>query len=88
MRTGGITGWLKIAGMAEAFNLPIVSHLYPDISVHLVCAVPNGLVIENMPWSNRLFQEVPQPVAGQLAVPAKPGLGLAFDEAACARYAA
>ena len=59
MRTGGITHWLKIAGMAEAFNLPIVSHLYPELSVHLVCAVPNGLVIENMPWSNRLFQEVP-----------------------------
>jgi L-alanine-DL-glutamate epimerase-like enolase superfamily enzyme len=88
MRTGGITGWLKIAGMAEAFNLPIVSHLYPEISVHLVCAVPNGLTIENMPWSNRLFQEIPRPAAGQLAVPAKPGLGLAFDEQACARYAA
>jgi L-alanine-DL-glutamate epimerase-like enolase superfamily enzyme len=88
MRTGGITGWLKIAGMAEAFNLPIVSHLYPEISVHLVCAVPNGLTIENMPWSNRLFQEVPKPVQGQFAVPAKPGLGLAFDEQTCARYAA
>ena len=88
MRTGGITHWLKIAGMAEAFNLPIVSHLYPELSVHLVCAVPNGLVVENMPWSNRLFQEIPRPVAGQLAVPQKPGLGLAFDEQACARYAA
>jgi L-alanine-DL-glutamate epimerase-like enolase superfamily enzyme len=88
MRTGGITHWLKIAGMAEAFNLPIVSHLYPELSVHLVCAVPNGLVVENMPWSNRLFEEIPRPVAGQLAVPPKPGLGLAFDEQACARYAA
>lgn len=88
MRTGGITGWLKIAAMAEAFNLPIVSHLYPEISVHLVCAVPNGLTIENMPWSDRLFQEVPRPAAGELAVPDKPGLGLAFDEPACARYAA
>jgi L-alanine-DL-glutamate epimerase-like enolase superfamily enzyme len=88
MRTGGITGWLKIAAMAEAFNLPIVSHLYPEISVHLVCAVPNGLTVENMPWSDRLFREVPRPVAGEVAVPDKPGLGLAFDEAACARYAA
>jgi L-alanine-DL-glutamate epimerase-like enolase superfamily enzyme len=41
-----------------------------------------------MPWSNRLFQEIPRPAAGQLAVPQKPGLGLAFDEQACARYAA
>ena len=88
MRTGGITGWLKIAAMAEAFNLPIVSHLYPELSVHLVCAVPNGLTVENMPWSDRLFQEVPRPIAGELAVPDKPGIGLAFDEKACARYAA
>lgn len=88
MRAGGITGWLKIAAMAEAFNLPIVSHLYPEISVHLVCAVPNGLTIENMPWSDRLFQEVPRPAAGELAVPDRPGLGLVFDEQTCARYAA
>ena len=27
-------------------------------------------------------------IAGALAVPEKPGLGLAFDEKACARYAA
>jgi L-alanine-DL-glutamate epimerase-like enolase superfamily enzyme len=88
MRTGGITQWLKIAGMAEAFNLPIVSHLYPEVSVHLVCAVPNGLVVENMPWSTRLFEEIPRPAGGQLTVPQKPGLGLAFDEGNCARYAA
>lgn len=87
MRTGGITGWLKIAAMAEAFNLPIVSHLYPEISVHLVCAVPNGLTVEYMPWSNRLFLETPQPIGGELHVPAKPGLGLVLDEQTVARYA-
>src|SRR4030095_7206839 len=36
MRAGGITGWLKIAGMAEAYNLPVVSHLVPELHVHLV----------------------------------------------------
>ena len=30
MRAGGITPWLKIAGMAEAFNVPVVSHVLPD----------------------------------------------------------
>ena len=87
MRSGGITGWLKIAGMAEAFNLPIVSHLYPDISVHLVSAVPNGLTVEYMPWSNRLFKEPLRPKNGMLEVPNKPGLGFEFDEAICAKYA-
>ena len=43
--------WMKVAGMAEAFNLPVVSHLLPEIHVHLVAAAPNGLTVEFMPWS-------------------------------------
>lgn len=79
LRAGGITQWLKIAGMAEAFNLPVVSHLAPEIHVHLVSAIPNGLTVEYMPWSSRLFRDVPQPKDGQLTVPQRPGLGLEFD---------
>lgn len=86
LRAGGITQWLKIAGMAEAYNLPVVNHLCPEISVHLVAAVPNGLTVEYMPWSLRLFREVPVPQNGELAVPERPGLGLEFDEAALRRY--
>jgi len=88
MRAGGITGWLKIAGMAEAFNLPVVSHLVPEIHVHLVAAIPNGLTVEYMPWTFAMFEEVPLPEKGELAVPRRPGLGLKFDEAALKRYGA
>jgi L-alanine-DL-glutamate epimerase-like enolase superfamily enzyme len=79
LRVGGITNWMKVAGMAEAFNLPVVSHLIPEVHVHLVSAVPNGLTVEYMPWSFRLFEEVPVPVKGELLVPSKPGLGLEFS---------
>jgi L-alanine-DL-glutamate epimerase-like enolase superfamily enzyme len=65
--------------MAEAFNLPVVSHLLPEIHVHLISAIPNGLTVEYMPWSFKLFEEVPVPVNGELVVPAKPGLGLEFS---------
>jgi L-alanine-DL-glutamate epimerase-like enolase superfamily enzyme len=78
-RVGGISNWMKVAAMAEAFNLPVVSHLFPEIHVHLVAAAPNGLTVEYMPWSFGLFEEVPQPVNGELIVPAKPGLGLEFS---------
>ena len=79
LRVGGIANWMKVAGMAEAFNVPVVSHLLPEIQVHLVAAAPNGLTVEYMPWSFRLFEEVPVPVNGELAVPTKPGLGLEFS---------
>jgi L-talarate/galactarate dehydratase len=86
VRAGGITQWMKIAGMAEAFNLPVVSHLVPEIHVHLVAAIPNGLTVEYMPWTLRLFEETPPIEGGQLVVPKKPGLGLAFDQAALKRF--
>jgi len=87
LRAGGITQWMKIAGMAEAFNLPVVSHLIPEIHVHLIAAIPNGLTVEYMPWTLRLFEETPAIENGQLVVPKKPGLGLSFDQAAIKKYA-
>jgi L-talarate/galactarate dehydratase len=87
MRAGGITQWMKIAAMAEAFNLPIVSHLVPEIHVHLVAAVPNGLTVEYMPRALRLYKETPKIEDGMLVVPQKPGLGLEFDPDIFKRYA-
>jgi L-talarate/galactarate dehydratase len=86
VRAGGITPWLKIAGMAEAFNLPVVSHGVPEIHVHLVGAVPNGLTVEYMPRLFRLFEEVPIPQNGDLLMPTASGLGLNFDEDAIQRF--
>jgi L-alanine-DL-glutamate epimerase-like enolase superfamily enzyme len=86
LRVGGITQWMKVAGMAEAFNVPVVSHLVPEIHVHLVAAIPNGLTVEYMPWSLRLFEETPALERGELVVPKKPGLGLTFDQAAIKRF--
>ena len=86
VRVGGITQWLKVAGMAEAFNLPIVSHLVPEIQVHLISAVANGLTVEYFPWTNKLWQEMPAMEGGMIVVPERPGLGLAFDQAALEHY--
>ena len=79
MRSCGITGFMKIAAMAEAFNLPVVSHLVPEIQVHTIAAIPNGLTVEYMPWTFPCYKEVPVPKNGMLTVPNKPGLGLEFD---------
>jgi L-alanine-DL-glutamate epimerase-like enolase superfamily enzyme len=79
MRSCGFTGFMKIAGMAEAFNLPVVSHLVPEYQVHTIAAIPNGLTVEYMPWTLRCYKEVPVPKKGMLEVPNKPGLGLEFD---------
>jgi mandelate racemase len=81
VRVGGITQWMKVAGMAEAFNRPVVSHLIPEVHVHLIAAIPNGHIVEYMPWTRTLFDNPPLPVKSEMTVPTQPGLGLTFTRA-------
>lgn len=87
-RVGGVTGWMRTAALAEAWNLPICSHLFPEINVHLVAAAPTACFLEHMPWGAELFQEQLQLVDGMVPVPDRPGLGLSWDEAAVRRFLA
>jgi len=87
-RVGGVSQWMKVAGMAEAFNLPVVSHVMPEMLLHLVAACPNGLTVEYMPWMLALYEETPAIENGELVLPDKPGLGLRFDEKAIAAFKA
>ena len=52
LRVGGLTGFMKVAHMAEVFNLPVVSHLATEVLVH-AAAAPNGLTVEHMPLDVR-----------------------------------
>ena len=88
VRSGGITPWLKIAGMAEAFNLPVVSHGVPEIHVHLVGAVPNGLTVEYMPRLFPLWKAVPRTGRRRPPDADRPRPGPHFDQAAIEKYRA
>jgi len=86
IRVGGITQWMKVAGMAEAFNLPVVSHVIPEIHSHLVAAVPNGLTVEYMGWMLKLFEGVAAFDNGELVLSERPGLSLSFNQDTIQRY--
>jgi L-alanine-DL-glutamate epimerase-like enolase superfamily enzyme len=84
----GLTGFLKIAHMAEAFGIPVVPHLATEVLAHAVAAVPNGLTVEYYPWAEPLWREpLRLDEQGRLVLPAKPGLGLDLDEDALRRFA-
>lgn len=85
-RAGGITPWLKIAELAHSYERPVVSHLAPEIQVHLIAAIPNGATVEFMPWSYSMFKQVPWPKDGNLELNDEPGLGVEIDSAAVGRY--
>ena len=84
-RIGGVTGWLRAAQLASTRNLPMSSHLFPEVSAHLLAATPTRHWLEYVDWANVLLQE-PLTIADGLAIPsAKPGNGLAWNEDAVRR---
>lgn len=78
-RIGGVTGWLHAAALAAEAGLPMSSHLYPEISVHLMAATPTAHRVEYVDWADAILTE-PMTVAGGLAHPLPgPGSGLVWD---------
>lgn len=47
-RVGGFSPWIKIASLAAAWNKPVAPHYFVELSIHALCAVDNGLVLENV----------------------------------------
>ena len=87
-KIGGVTGWLRAAGMAEARGLKLSAHLYPEISAHLLAATPTRHWLEYVDWAQPVLTH-PLPVTdGHVTAPDMPGIGIAWDEAAVARHAA
>ena len=87
-RIGGITGWLRASALAAAAGMPMSSHLYPEVSVHLLAATPTADWLEYVDWVNPLLTEPLSIVDGQAVVPAGSGTGVAWDPAAAKRYSA
>ena len=43
---GGVTEFMKVAALAQAYDLDIAPHGAQEIHVHLVAAIANGLILE------------------------------------------
>jgi L-alanine-DL-glutamate epimerase-like enolase superfamily enzyme len=78
-RIAGITEWMKVAAMAEAFQIPVAPHFLMEIQVHLAAAIPNGIFIEYIPQLGQVLQEELVLQDGYFTPPARPGHGILFD---------
>ncbi len=77
---GGVTPFMKIAHLAEAFNLPVTSHGAHDVTVHLLAACPNRSYLEAHGFGlERYIAEPLQIQDGFALAPDRPGHGIAFD---------
>ncbi len=77
---GGVTPFMKIAHLAEAFNLPVTSHGAHDITVHLLAAAPNRSYLEAHGFGLDRYIAQPLVIRDGLAIaPSVPGHGIEFD---------
>jgi mandelate racemase len=64
------------------------SHLFPEVSVHLLAATPTCHWLEYVDWADAVLAEPVRIEKGQALVPARPGIGIEWDEKAVQRYLA
>lgn len=77
---GGITVFMKIARLAESYNLPVTSHGAHDITVHLLAACPNRSYLEAHGFGLDRYIAEPLKIENGCAIaPDRPGHGIEFD---------
>ena len=79
-RVGGITPWLKVAHLAEAFNVQVCPHFLMELHVSLAAAVPNGRYVEHIPQLRAITDGQLEIVDGHAVAPDRPGLGITWNQ--------
>ncbi|MEO0731093.1 MAG: mandelate racemase/muconate lactonizing enzyme family protein, partial [Pseudomonadota bacterium] len=77
---GGVTVFMKVAALAEAYNLPVTSHGAHDVTVHLLAACPNRSYLEAHGFGLDAYIETPMALDadGCAIAPERPGHGISF----------
>ena len=78
-RIGGITPWIKVAHLAEAFDVPVCPHFLMELHVSLCAAVPNAAWVEYIPQLDDITRSRIRVEGGYAYPPDTPGLGIEWD---------
>ena len=82
MRIGGVSGWMRSAALAESAGMPMSSHLFPEVSAHLLAVTPTCHWLEYVDWAAPILAQPLEIKDGHALIPDRPGNGMAWDEAA------
>ena len=87
-RIGGVTGWLRAAALAATRRMEMSSHLFPEISAHLLAATPTCHYLEYVNWADKILEEPLRIENGFAIIPDRPGNGMAWNTKAVERFRA
>jgi len=79
-RVGGVSEFMRVGHMAESYDIPVSSHLFPETSLQVLGALANTIYLEYMPWFSKLYNETIKFAEGQAIVPERPGWGFTFNQ--------
>jgi mandelate racemase len=85
-RIGGVLGWQQAASLAATAGMKLSSHLFPEVSVHLLSVSPTCHWLEYVDWASPILAEPFPIVAGTLIPPNRPGTGISWDLEAVEKY--
>jgi mandelate racemase len=85
-RIGGVSGWRRAAAIAERHGIPMSSHLFPEVSAHLLAMTPTAHWLEYVDWAAPILEEPLRIEKGAAVLPARPGAGIAWNLDAVQRY--
>ena len=86
MKIGGVTGWLRTAALAQAAGIPLSSHLFPEISAHLLAVSPTRHWLEYVDWADPILENPLEIEDGYASTSDVAGMGISWDEGAVQRY--
>lgn len=85
-RIGGVTGWMRAAALAQGAGMEMSSHLFPEVSCHLLAVTPTCHWLEYVDWASPILQEPVRLKDGHVLIPERPGIGMQWDEKAVRRF--
>ena len=56
-RIGGVTGWMRAAALAQGAGMEMSSHLFPEVSCHLLAVTPTCHWLEYVDWADPVLEE-------------------------------
>lgn len=86
MKIGGVTGWLRGSALAASAGLPLSSHIFPEISAHLLAVSPTVHWLEYMDLAASVLEEPVVVDKGQVTPSLKPGTGISWREEMVQRF--
>ena len=86
-RIGGVTGWMRAAALAQGAGMEMSSHLFPEVSCHLLAVTPTCHWLEYVDWADPVLEQPARLKDGHVVIPDQPGIGMQWEEKAVKRYA-